>query len=270
MSDFASWKHTLRLNKTAFDYLALIKKPHARILESRMSETSLAGQPLVSLKNVCKHYPNGKVDALDRLSIDIDAGEFVSIMGPSGCGKSTLLNMIGMLDRPTSGEIRFDGQRLAEANTLDHLRAREIGFVFQSFYLLPNLTAEENVQIPMFESERSRADRPVEARRLLDRVGLLSRASHLPSQLSIGQRQRVAIARALANGPRLILADEPTGSLDSQSGREIMELLSDLNATRQTTLVVVTHDQQVADCGGRVIHMRDGRIEPNKSNGSAE
>lgn len=230
-----------------------------------MSETSLAGPPLVSLKNVCKHYRDGNVDALDRISIDIQTGEFVSIMGPSGCGKSTLLNMIGVLDLPTSGEILFDGQSVASMGNLDNVRAQQIGFVFQSFYLLPNLTAEENVQIPMFESSRSRADRATEAQRLLHAVGMLSRAKHLPSQLSIGQRQRVAIARALANGPRLILADEPTGSLDTQSGREIMDLLTDLNTTQKTTLVVVTHDQRVADCGGRIIHMRDGRIETNLS-----
>ena len=164
-----------------------------------MSKTSHDDHPLVLLRDVCKHYRDGDVHALDEVSLDIQSGEFVSIMGPSGCGKSTLLNMIGALDRPTSGEVRFDGRSLEGINDLDQLRLRHIGFVFQSFYLLPNLTAEENVQIPMFESDRSRADRVTEARRLLALVGLEQRLRHLPSQLSIGQRQRVAIARAIAN-----------------------------------------------------------------------
>jgi ABC-type lipoprotein export system ATPase subunit len=226
-----------------------------------MSKSSQADPPLVSLQNVCKHYRDGDVRALDQISMDIHSGEFISIMGPSGCGKSTLLNMIGALDRPTSGEVFFGGQPLSKIRDIDQLRAQQIGFVFQSFYLLPNLTAQENIQIPMFESNRSRSGRASHAAELLAKVGLPSRANHLPSQLSMGQRQRVAIARALANEPRLILADEPTGALDSQSGVEIMELLSNLNASDNTTLIVVTHDPRVADRAGRVIHMRDGRIE---------
>ncbi len=226
-----------------------------------MSKSSQDSLPLVSLREVSKHYRDGDVHALDCVSVDISSGEFVAIMGPSGCGKSTLLNMMGALDRPTSGEIRFDGLSLAAVKDLDRLRSRQIGFVFQSFYLLPNLTAEENVQIPMFESDRSRTERLAEARRLLALVGLERRRGHLPGQLSIGQRQRVAIARALANGPQLILADEPTGSLDSQNGVEVMDLLCELNESHQTTLIVVTHDQAVADRGGRLIRMRDGKID---------
>jgi putative ABC transport system ATP-binding protein len=226
-----------------------------------MSKSSQDNLPLVSLCEVSKHYRDGDVHALDCVSVDISTGEFVAIMGPSGCGKSTLLNMMGALDRPTSGEIRFDGLSLAEVKDLDRLRSRQIGFVFQSFYLLPNLTAEENVQIPMFESDRGRTERVAEARRLLALVGLEHRRRHLPGQLSIGQRQRVAIARALANGPQLILADEPTGSLDSQNGVEVMDLLCELNESHQTTLIVVTHDQAVADRGGRLIRMRDGKID---------
>jgi ABC-type lipoprotein export system ATPase subunit len=235
-----------------------------------MSHSSQTDRPLVSLQNVCKHYRDGDVRALDQVSMEIQRGEFVSIMGPSGCGKSTLLNMIGALDRPTSGDVFFDGQPLSQIRNIDQLRAQQIGFVFQSFYLLPNLTAEENIQIPMFESQRLRSERSSWAIELLEKVGLPSRAHHRPHQLSMGQRQRVAIARALANGPRLILADEPTGALDSQTGIEIMELLSELNASENTTLIVVTHDQRVADRAGRVIHMRDGRIEKTVMAGSIE
>ncbi len=231
------------------------------ILKILMTESSQSQETLVSLRNVCKTYRDGNVQALKDVSLDIAAGEFVSIMGPSGCGKSTLLNMLGALDRPTGGEVLWRGRSLGAARNLDQLRAREIGFVFQSFYLLPNLTAVENVQLPMFEGSLPRGKRVDEARRLLALVGLENRLNHLPNQLSIGQRQRVAIARALANKPALVLADEPTGSLDSQSGCEVMELLEKLNATEQTTLVVVTHDESVAGRGRRVVRMLDGRVE---------
>lgn len=220
--------------------------------------------PLVVLANVSKTYEDGRVHALDAINLEIASGEFVSVMGPSGCGKSTLLNMIGALDRPTQGDVLFAGTSLANAGNLDQLRAQQIGFVFQSFYLLPNLTAEENVQLPMFEGTLPRRQWIQEARRLLELVGLEHRLHHLPSQLSIGQRQRVAIARALANKPQLILADEPTGSLDSHSGQEVMDLLTTLNQEHTTTLVVVTHDEHVAACGQRTIRMLDGRIEPAK------
>lgn len=187
-------------------------------------------------------------------------------MGPSGCGKSTLLNMIGALDRPTEGEVLFRDQPLSKLVNLDQLRAREIGFVFQSFYLLPNLTAEENVQLPMFEGPLKPGDRASKAKALLAQVGLAERVNHLPEQLSNGQKQRVAIARALANGPALLLADEPTGALDSQSGQEIMHLLSALNTEHRTTLVVVTHDQNVANEASRVVDMKDGRIVGSRQN----
>lgn len=215
---------------------------------------------LLALSNVCKTYVDGNVEALKNVSFQVAEREFLSIMGPSGCGKSTLLNMLGALDRPTSGEVLFDGEPLTSKSNLDQLRAQRIGFVFQSFYLLPNLTALENVQLPMFESPLPVSQRPAEARRLLELVGLQERERHLPDQLSIGQRQRVSIARALANAPSLILADEPTGSLDSQSGREVMELLTRLNAEHSATLIIVTHDQQVAECGSRTIQMLDGQI----------
>ena len=221
---------------------------------------STAMAPLITLRSVGKTYRDGNVEALRQVSLEIQMGEFVSIMGPSGCGKSTLLNILGALDRPTTGEILFKGKSLLDSRELDRLRAQEIGFVFQSFYLLPNLTAIENVQIPMFEGTRPLAQRVDEAKRLLTAVGLAERLHHLPNQLSIGQRQRVAIARALANGPSLILADEPTGSLDSQSGHEILDLLARLNAHDGTTLVLVTHDAAIAERGRRLIRMLDGEV----------
>ena len=227
-------------------------------MESR--QVSAGGPPLVELRDVAKTYRDGGVRALDGVSLAIPAGDFVSIVGPSGCGKSTLLHMIGALDVPTAGEVRFRGTPLAAIRDLDRLRAREIGFVFQTFYLLPNLTARENVQLPMFGDGRSEADRVARADDLLACVGLDARRHHLPGQMSIGQRQRVAIARALANGPALVLADEPTGSLDSRSGGEVMDLLGRLHAEQGTTLVVVTHDAAVAARGRRTIRMLDGRI----------
>lgn len=216
--------------------------------------------PLITLRSVGKTYRDGNVEALRQVSLEIQTGEFVSIMGPSGCGKSTLLNILGALDRPTTGEILFKGKSRLDSRELDRLRAQEIGFVFQSFYLLPNLTAIENVQIPMFEGTRPLAERVDAAKRLLTAVGLAERLYHLPNQLSIGQRQRVAIARALANGPSLILADEPTGSLDSQSGHEILDLLARLNEREGTTLVLVTHDAAIAERGRRLIRMLDGEV----------
>lgn len=217
-------------------------------------------EPIVSLVDVTKHYSEGNVKALDNVSLDIAKGDFLSIMGPSGSGKSTLLNMIGALDRPTTGDVLFNGRRVEKNTNLDQLRSQQIGFVFQSFYLLPNLTALENVQIPMFETPRDAQQRIVDAKRLLQQVGLADRVNHLPKQLSNGQRQRVAIARALANNPTLVLADEPTGALDSQSGQDIMKVLSELNAHHDTTLIVVTHDQNVADQANQTIHIKDGRI----------
>ena len=229
-----------------------------RIVESR--QVSAGETPLVELRQVTRTYRDGDVRALDGVSLAIPAGDFISIVGPSGCGKSTLLHLIGALDVPTAGEVLFRGTPLAAIRDLDHLRAREIGFVFQTFYLLPNLTARENVQLPMFGDGRSEAQRTARADELLARVGLAARSDHLPGQLSIGQRQRVAIARALANEPAIVLADEPTGSLDSRSGGEVMDLLGRLHAEQGTTLVVVTHDAAVAARGRRTIRMLDGRI----------
>ena len=225
-----------------------------------MSDASQLNDPLIVVRNACKVYRDGHVRALDGISLTIESGEFLSIMGPSGCGKSTLLNIIGALDLPTEGEVLFRGRPLSKMANLDQLRAHEIGFVFQSFYLLPNLTAEENIQLPMFEGKLKPSQRVARARELLARVGLADRVGHLPEQLSNGQKQRVAIARALANDPAVVLADEPTGALDSRNGAEVMQLLVELNVEHRTTIVVVTHDQSVADRSRRIVRMMDGRI----------
>jgi ABC-type lipoprotein export system ATPase subunit len=224
-----------------------------------------AGCPLIELKNVSRIFANGHVVALRDIDLSIHEGERISITGPSGCGKSTLLHILGALDQPTAGEVLFRGQPVS-SHDVNRLRTREIGFVFQAFYLLPNLTALENVQLPMFGGSLSSAKRAEEARRLLDAVGLESRRDHLPHELSIGQRQRVAIARAIANRPSVLLADEPTGSLDSASGREVIQQLLRLNEENGTTLVIVTHDSTVAEAGQRRISMLDGCITEDVQN----
>ncbi|TWT94512.1 ABC transporter ATP-binding protein [Stieleria varia] len=217
--------------------------------------------PLVSLKNVNKHYVDGDVHAMRDVSLDVYPGDWISIVGASGCGKSTLLNMMGALDRPTSGEVFFRDTPLDASGDLDQHRAKHVGFVFQSYYLLPNLTASENVQIPMFGTTLHATERQQRSIELLQLVGLSNRIDHLPDQLSSGQRQRVAIARALANDPALVLADEPTGALDSDSGREVVELLERLNRENDYTLVMVTHDLELAKRGSRVVKMHDGVVQ---------
>jgi ABC-type lipoprotein export system ATPase subunit len=223
-------------------------------------EAGEEGGAVVSLQQVTKIYPDGNVQALAGVTLDLPEQAFVSVMGPSGSGKSTLLNLIGGLDLPTSGRVLFRGQSLATHQQLDKLRSQTIGFVFQTFHLLPNLTARENVQLPMFGDGRSDAQRESSAAELLALVGMADRQQHLPGQLSIGQRQRVAIARALANQPALLLADEPTGSLDSASGTAVMDLLSRLHRELGMALVVVTHDKTVASRADRTLHMLDGRV----------
>lgn len=217
---------------------------------------------LIHTVNLTKTYGSGEtsVHALDDVTVTVNAGEFVAIMGPSGCGKSTLLNMLGALDQPTTGEVWVAGENLARLKNVDKFRAQTIGFIFQLHNLLPTLTALENVEVPMIGQVGNRNARIERARHLLTVVGLGTRANHLPSQLSGGQRQRVAIARSLANQPKLLLADEPTGALDSQSGAEIMALLADLNQQQGTTIAVVTHDRQVAQATQRILRMKDGRV----------
>jgi len=200
-----------------------------------------------------------EIRALDGVSMSVEAGEFVAVMGPSGSGKSTLLNVLGTLDRPTSGKVFVNGQDLSTLRDVDRFRARTVGFMFQLHNLLPTLTARENVEIPMTGLLGAKARRK-RAEELLALVGLADRLNHLPGQLSGGQRQRVSVARALANQPALVLADEPTGSLDTNAGQELMRLLKELNRSQGVTFVIVTHDPSVARLTRRVLVMADGKI----------
>lgn len=217
---------------------------------------------LIETIHLSKVYGSGEsaVHALDDINLAVAAGEFVAIMGPSGCGKSTLLNMLGALDQPTTGEVWVAGENLARLKDVDAFRASTVGFVFQLHNLLPTLSALENVETPMQGRVASARVRRARALHLLERVGLAERARALPNQLSGGQRQRIAIARALANSPKLVLADEPTGALDSQSGEEILRLIGELNRSEGATVAVVTHDRRVAQATQRILRMQDGRI----------
>ncbi len=215
---------------------------------------------LIYCDRLQRQYPDGKVIAVNDVTLRIDRGEYLAIMGPSGSGKSTLLNLIAGLDRPTAGEVYFEGSPLSSARLRSRLRIDRIGFVFQSFNLLPTLTASENVQIPMFEGTLSARARRQKAVELLGLVGLGQRLNHLPSQLSGGEKQRVAVARALANDPVAILADEPTGNLDTASGEEVMALFDRLHAERRVTPILVTHSSEIAQRAHRLIRLRDGRV----------
>jgi ABC-type lipoprotein export system ATPase subunit len=219
------------------------------------------GNSIVETRNLVKVYGDGaEVRALDGIDVRIAPGEFVTVMGPSGSGKSTLLNMIGALDRPTEGTVWVEGQDLRQIRDLDTFRARKVGFIFQLHNLIPTLTARENVEVPMMGQPIGRGARKKRARELLEMVGLGHRLNHLPNQLSGGQRQRVAVARALANKPAIVLADEPTGDLDTESGAEVIDLMKHLNEDLDTTFIVVTHDPAVSRETERVLIMRDGRI----------
>jgi ABC-type lipoprotein export system ATPase subunit len=208
-----------------------------------------------------------QVRALIDVDLRIAPGEFVAIMGPSGSGKSTLLNMLGALDRPSAGRVWVAGQDLSKVRDLGRFRSQTVGFVFQLHNLIPTLTALENVTIPMV-GQQSRRQRTERAHLLLEQVGLAGRAGHLPGAMSGGERQRVAVARALANAPAVILADEPTGNLDSASGQELIRLLREINATQQTTFLIVTHDPNIARQTDRVVVMQDGRIVREDNVGS--
>ena len=225
------------------------------------ADRSAKGDPLVRATHVSRIYDDGRVQALVDVSLEIQKGEYLAIMGPSGSGKSTLLNLLGALDYPTSGEIVIEGKPFSRMTDLDRFRAETLGFVFQSFYLLPTLTAVENVQIPMFESALGPRERERKAGELLELVGLAHRMRHLPAKLSVGERQRVAIARALANDPKLLLADEPTGNLDSASGGVVLDLFDRLHREHGLTLVVITHGAEVAARAERTIWIRDGRLQ---------
>ena len=218
---------------------------------------------MIDIKDLCKVYLVGdeRVRALDHATLHIYPKEFVSIIGPSGSGKSTLMNIIGCLDIADAGSYLLDGLPIEDysENELAKIRNQKIGFVFQSFNLIPKLTAEENVELPLIYQKVSRRERQKRVKEALDRVGLTKRAKHLPTELSGGQQQRVAIARALVTNPSLILADEPTGNLDSKTSREIMEIFHELHA-QGNTIVLITHDNEVAKQASRAIHILDGQI----------
>ncbi len=222
-----------------------------------MSERSF----VVETHDLVKIYGDGaEIRALDGVDLTVLKGQFLTVMGPSGSGKSTLLNMIGALDKPTSGRVIVDGEDLAIIKDVDQFRARTVGFVFQLHNLLPALTARENIEVPMHGQGMGEGEMRERAEHLLDLVGLSDRMNHQPSQLSGGQRQRVAVARALANDPAIILADEPTGSLDTQAGNEIVDLLESINRDQGTTILIVTHDPKVARRTRRILTMHDGKI----------
>lgn len=215
---------------------------------------------MIVARDLKRSFNDEAVQALRGVTFTVNRGECVSIMGPSGSGKSTLLNLLGALDNEFEGDLLIDGVDLRHLARPEVFRARVVGFVFQSFHLLPTLTAIENVQVPMFVMPWSGAERRARAAGLLESIGLCDRLNHVPSQLSGGERQRVAIARSLANEPRLLLADEPTGNLDSTNGHKIVEVLRKLHESTQMTIVIVTHDANVAAMAGRTLRMLDGRI----------
>ena len=220
--------------------------------------------PLIRIDDLHREFVMGDqtVHAVDGITAYVEAGEFLAVMGPSGSGKSTLLYLLGGLDRPTAGEIWVDGREIVglDENALADYRRREIGFVFQSFFLVPTMTALQNVIFPMIFAQVPVSEREPRALDLLDRVGLADRVGHKPTELSGGQQQRVAFARALANNPKIILADEPTGNLDTETGGSIMQLLSELNREEGRTVVAVTHDPSVTDYASRSLYLLDGSL----------
>jgi putative ABC transport system ATP-binding protein len=217
--------------------------------------------PLLEIRNLSKSYDEGRIEALRGVDLSIQSGEYVAISGPSGSGKSTLLQLLGGLDTATGGEVLFQNAALGTAVNLDNYRAREVGFIFQAFYLLPTLTAIENVQVPMLALDLLPSNRAQRAEGLLREMGMEHRLDQYPNQLSAGERQRVAIARALANAPSILLADEPTGNLDSTNSARIMEILIGIQKQRGMTLIIITHENEIACCAPRHVRIRDGRIE---------
>ncbi|MFO7625411.1 MAG: ABC transporter ATP-binding protein [Anaerolineales bacterium] len=235
-------------------------------MSDSLIEMQKMSDSLIEVQKLSKVYgaADTQVRALDKVDLNVDRGEFLAVMGPSGSGKSTLMNILGCLDRPTSGVYQLDGQDVSQlkVNDLASVRNRKLGFIFQSFNLLPRLSAMENVAMPLLynlEAGLTAQERTERAAASLEAVGLMDRLHHLPNQLSGGQQQRVAIARALVNEPSLILADEPTGNLDSKSGSEILQLLHDLHE-QGVTIVMVTHDPKIATHAQRSIHVMDGKI----------
>lgn len=218
-------------------------------------------EPIISVRDVVKHYDGGRIHALDGVNLDIARDEFVAIIGPSGSGKSTLLHILGALDTADEGSVLVDDRDLAKVRDLASFRRATVGFVFQLHNLIPSLTAWENVQVPLMETRLSPAERKARALELLAELDLADRAGNLPTELSGGERQRVAIARALANDPRILIADEPTGAVDSANSVRIIALLKRIAAERHMTLVVVTHDPNVASQADRTISILDGRVK---------
>jgi putative ABC transport system ATP-binding protein len=218
-------------------------------------------EPILRARELRKSYDEGRIEALRGVDLAIEAGEFLAISGPSGSGKSTLLQLLGGLDTPTSGEVFFHSARLGAAIDLDVFRSKKVGFIFQAFHLMPTLRVLENVQVPMMALSPTPNHRAERALALLQEMGLEHRLRQYPNELSAGERQRVAIARALANEPEILLADEPTGNLDSANSARIMEILTGIQKQRGMTLIVVTHENEIAHAAARQIRLRDGRIE---------
>jgi len=224
----------------------------------------MSKETVIQVENLVKAYQLGKVviPALRGISFDVAKGEFLVVMGPSGSGKTTLLNLLGAIDKPGSGRIFIDRRDITTLGEgeLTKLRRHKIGFIFQFYNLIPSLTAIENVELPMLTAGVSRKDASKRALQLLETVGLVERVGHLPDELSGGEQQRVAIARALANKPSVILADEPTGDLDTKTGMEVVQILHDASKTENATVIVVTHDPMISEKADRILHMRDGQI----------
>jgi ABC-type lipoprotein export system ATPase subunit len=233
------------------------------------SSAPTSDAPAISARDLVRAFEDGRVRALDGVTFEVARGETVAVMGPSGSGKTTLLNLLGALDRPTAGRLAISGTEIAPGGDLDRLRAREIGFIFQLHNLIPTLSAIENVELPMMGLKVRRAERRARAAELLDRVGLSPRRDFSVKKLSGGERQRVAVARALANRPQILLGDEPTGSLDTKTGTEVIDLLLELRRERGLTIVLVTHDPSVAARMERIVELRDGRVVSDRATGAA-
>jgi len=216
---------------------------------------------MIKIVGLKKSFDNGKIKALDGIDLEVAQGEFISIMGPSGSGKSTLLNMVAALDTPDAGDILVEGKSLLnEIEDVASYRARTVGFIFQLHNLLPHLTALENILVPMFEVKASKEEKIRRAQKLLQKIGLKDRMRSFPPELSGGERQKVAIARALANNPKILLADEPTGNIDSKSSQQILRLFKEFRQRNKVTMILVTHNSLVARAGERIVHISDGRI----------
>ncbi len=231
--------------------------------------TGKLNMSIVNFQNVFKNYKMGKiqVSALKNIDLEIEKGEYVAIMGPSGSGKSTILNLLGCLDKPSQGKYELDGKDVSKLNDeqLSNIRGKKVGFIFQSYNLIAQLNVIENIEVPMYYQGITEKDSAIRATELAEMVGLGNRIKHRPNELSGGQQQRVGIARALSNDPVMILADEPTGNLDTQSGGEILDILHDLHQ-KGKTLVVVTHDPAIGKHAQRTIHLMDGMIEKDQRN----